>query len=381
MQLFDIDQFRLSLPANVTVFASGANRVTEIRGFAYVGIPVGVSVQNLSEEAIEHLSFSELPVMVDSGAFSEVAIEKGKPPRVTAPISDKEWKRRLGIYERLGQALGEKVLLVAPDLVGSQEVTLQRLDRYASTLERIAATGARFLIPLQVGKMSHEEFFNKAADAAGIRLIPALPMKKAITSAEEIRQFVADVKPAEIHLLGMGERNAKARRIVRLIQAYSPETIISMDSNCLRAKIGENRPLTVYENIFRDAEIRELNGEVFSPVFKELNHRLDYTDEVACPSRWASREQLRAIAAEVGWSGVQLHEFLSNPDEFLQSEQFTDDAESGPWIMDLYVGLALDRQWEVFVHSQVSTGVRSAAISKVFGKKDKKSRNVLTFTV
>jgi hypothetical protein len=149
-------------------------------------------------------------MMCDSGAFSEVTMTAAGP-RVTVPISDKEWLRRLAVYERLGNALGSKALLVAPDQVGSQAETLRRLTRYAPVLARIVATGARFLVPLQVGKFSHEEFYSKAIEAAGVALIPAFPLRKAVTSADEIRRFVAAVRPERVHLLGMGAQNARAR--------------------------------------------------------------------------------------------------------------------------------------------------------------------------
>jgi hypothetical protein len=45
------------------------------------------------------------------------------------PISHAEWLRRLSIYQRLADALGNKAMIVAPDQVGNQEETLLRLRR------------------------------------------------------------------------------------------------------------------------------------------------------------------------------------------------------------------------------------------------------------
>ena len=50
--LFNLSDFRTPLPVGVQVFASGANRQCEIRGFARLGIPVGVSVNHLQQGAI-----------------------------------------------------------------------------------------------------------------------------------------------------------------------------------------------------------------------------------------------------------------------------------------------------------------------------------------
>ena len=52
MPLFDLSAHKVRLPANVTAYASGSNRVSEIRGFARLGIPIGVSVPHLRNKGI-----------------------------------------------------------------------------------------------------------------------------------------------------------------------------------------------------------------------------------------------------------------------------------------------------------------------------------------
>jgi len=81
-------------PAYVQVFASGANRETEIRGFSRPGIPVGVSVNHLNPAAIEALLELQQPVMIDSGAFSEVGFA-ANGISAKAPIDQAEWTHRL----------------------------------------------------------------------------------------------------------------------------------------------------------------------------------------------------------------------------------------------------------------------------------------------
>ncbi len=153
--LFDLSPFRVPLPEKVVVFASSANRVPEILGFARVGIPIGVSVPELNEEAIQALIGIEQPVMIDSGASSEVAFTNAGPCVVRA-ISHQEWLCWLAIYLRLAHKLGRKALLVAPDRVGDQAVTLQRLTRYRLQLAEISSTGAGLLIPLQIGDLTSQ---------------------------------------------------------------------------------------------------------------------------------------------------------------------------------------------------------------------------------
>jgi hypothetical protein len=50
--LFDISPYRASVPEGVQVYASGSNRRPEIDGFARLGIPVGVSANQLNEDVL-----------------------------------------------------------------------------------------------------------------------------------------------------------------------------------------------------------------------------------------------------------------------------------------------------------------------------------------
>jgi hypothetical protein len=124
----------------------------------------------------------------------------------------------------------------------------------------------------------------------------------------------------------------------------------------------------MHETAMREAEVEDLYGDVYSPIIEELHHRFDYTDAIAFPSQWSSRQQLEAIATGAGWNDGQRQAFFADPDEFLQSAQFEDD-DAEPWIMSPFVSAELDRQWEIFVKSEARANVRTAAISKVFGTK------------
>jgi hypothetical protein len=314
--LFDLSLFRSPLPENVMVFASGSNRVSEIRGFARVGIPVGVAVNELSSTAITTLIYLNKPVLIDSGAFSEVSFASGEM-RVMEPISHAEWLRRLSIYQRLADALGNKAMIVAPDQVANQEETLLRLRRYRGQLAQIAKAGAALILPLQVGNLSHAAFYRAALEAAGVPLIPAAPMKKAPTSYEALLDFIREVRPSQLHMLGIGIENRRAGKLIRAIRFYAPSLSLTLDSNRLRATIGTGRPLTVSETELRNADIESLYGEIDSPVLAATGEKVDYTDSIAFPSQWATAEALRQITEEVGLLGTDVGNFVSNPDEFL----------------------------------------------------------------
>ncbi len=361
--LFDISAFRVPLPKCVHVFASGANRPSEIRGFAKLGISVGVAVNHLSECAITELIELQRPAMIDSGAFSEVVFT-AEGAHVVSPITDDEWRRRLAVYLRIASSLKEKAMLVAPDQVGNQQETLRRLARYRTKLVEIAATGAVLLLPLQVGELSHANFLEAARIAAGIPLTPAMPMRKAVTTADALIHFVRELKPPHLHLLGIGIENCRAEALIRAIRHFSPNTTISMDSNLLRAKVGAARPLTTTEAELRLAETERFYGAVDSPVLALSGEGLDYTEYIAYPSLWCRSQQLGEIAGRAGLSTVETEAFVSEPDGFLQSAW--SDSTDVTWIEHPVMSLELDRMWERFVEETIRLGIRTAAIVSVF---------------
>jgi len=73
-----------------------------------------VSVNHLNDAAVSALIELGQPVMIDSGAFSEVLFTEDRP-RTIAPIDETEWSRRLGVSIRLASALGNLAVVVAPD--------------------------------------------------------------------------------------------------------------------------------------------------------------------------------------------------------------------------------------------------------------------------
>lgn len=238
----------------ICYFASGSNRVGEIRGLAAVKHDLGVAADYLKpdgEAELVKLAGSEINVFVDSGAFSEV---KFNPERlafdVVKPIGDTEWRRRLALYERLGVALGEACWVVAPDQVGSQEVTLERLARYAPELARIAATGCQVLVVAQKGAMTQADFYKAAVAAAGLEstpnVWPALPCKKAATTAKEVKAFLEAAQPEHVHLLGLGPARADAhghqqRKVAEYVAPFAAEgctASVSLDSCWIRSNAG-----------------------------------------------------------------------------------------------------------------------------------------------
>ncbi len=223
-------------------FASGASHPGEIRGFAAIGQPMGVAADECGgacERELAALAQSGIPVFVDSGAFGEIRFPAKGPPQVVKPISEQEWLRRLGLYERLAHVLGSQLYAVAPDRVGDQQETLARLRGYRRQIRSTRDRGAQILVPLQRGRLSLAQFQREAAKALGFDdFIPAVPMKKRATTAAELAEYLEQGCPSSLHLLGLGSKSPQAPKIVGMIQEHCPSTTLSLDSNKLKAYVG-----------------------------------------------------------------------------------------------------------------------------------------------
>lgn len=263
---------RPELPVEpVAYFASGSNRVGEIRGLALVGQDIGVAAPHVTPKAeaeLAALAGTDVQVFVDSGAFSEVEFTSAGPV-VVDEITHEEWERRLALYARLAAALGDQLWIVAPDRVGDQAVTLERLALYRVELMGIQALGARILVPMQRGAMSQAEF-ARCVDAilAGVEWLPALPCKKAATSLEELRAFLRERRPAHVHLLGLGVRSTLAPAFLGACEAAG--STASCDSNWIAANVGRKSGTRLYTKAQDLARKMIAAGRVAADRLREL---------------------------------------------------------------------------------------------------------------
>jgi hypothetical protein len=234
-------------------FHSGSNHLGEIRGMVKVGEHVGVAVNRLSREAEGELvemglraKREECPVLrrllgrvrvfADSGAFEELS--------TGLAITDPEWKARLATYRRLGEALGARLSVVAPDRVGDQVGTLVRLRQYAGYLADIAATGAEVFVTVASGEKDRVSFWREAAMAAGVdgTWVPAFPMRAKPATAAELEAFCEAVRPARLHLLGIGPQSKGWAEVLAAVRRGCPECEVSSDSVWLSAVVGRDQP-------------------------------------------------------------------------------------------------------------------------------------------
>lgn len=325
------------LPDEVTVFASGANRSSDIRGCVAAGVPIGVDVSKLGESAIRAVLDSKVPVLLDSGAFGEVSMKSGAL-RVVRPLDNDEWNRRLDIYLRIAKNLGSasskpqlnhRVMVVAPDRVGSQELTLSRLSKFREKIVKVHGTGAQIIVPLLVGRQDFAAFYAKAVDVLGIDVVPGLPMKKAASPPGAIVDFVTRASPRRIHLLGMGATNPNASALIRLIRHLRPEILISLDSNRIRAGVGQKRRITRKEEQYRDDFMSGWTGEVDLTQWGGALH--DMTELLFQPSGWLSPIQIEEISKSLTWlTDKQRNEFVRDVDRFVSTDENATD-----WLFQL----------------------------------------------
>lgn len=241
------DEFEFSAPESpdlpvdpAAYFASGSNHAGEIRAFGDIGHDIGVSAREIgpaAERELMALAGTDVQVFVDSGAFSEVRFD-ADGPRVVAPMGHDEWRRVLALYGRLAIRLGDQLHIVAPDRVGDQAVTLERLQRYRNDLQLLSRLGVRVLLPVQRGALTQAAFYREAVKLLGFHPVPALPCKKAASSVFDVFDFVREVKPPTVHLLGLGIRNRRAADYLEACRNGRADVQVQLDSVVITAMVG-----------------------------------------------------------------------------------------------------------------------------------------------
>jgi len=375
--------------ADPIYYASGTNKPGEIRGMARAGRDLGVAADEcLSRDCASALveiarTHPKVRVFVDSGAFSEVSdkaehhAKAGLEPRpgellVVKPITEADWAKRLGLMERVGKALGPRLLVMAPDKIADQQETLRRLRwfRRSGWLDRIRKTGTEIAVVLQGGALDPLAFDAAAAKALGWGgYAIAFPMMKGATPLALVRAFMDKRVARRVHLLGVGPRARKqkgrpgAADIRRELFNRFPNVGWSWDSALIRASVGRTpgreAPYTAAQDIVRQRLHTEaMRGQV---KFARKGFALDWTDMAGRPSlylldlwgwpkaaaqlkalrgkartadtaqgraRWRKRKaawdkvcrEFRARAARTalaaGLAGDELERFIADPDAF-----------------------------------------------------------------
>lgn len=251
-------------------FVSGTNRPGEIKGWAAAaGQPIGVAVPEVTPATLQALARLRRNhhVFVDSGAFKEVDADLN----VVNPMTPKHWDKVFKVYRAVAD-MNVRAHLVAPDQVGNQDVTLERMrsmrdQLWAAVLPRETFHNAsEVFVPMQGGKLTAPEFYDAAMEAltpprierdmsgkldpstgelyspstvtVDYPVVPSFPSAKGKTPHSVIVGFAEERQPKRMHLLGLRVEKKESERLAAAIAEVSPDTVLSFDSNFLRSKIG-----------------------------------------------------------------------------------------------------------------------------------------------
>jgi hypothetical protein len=311
-----------------TYFASGTNSAGEIRGFLQAGSHIGTAAHLCKKTCLREYAKAAgkgNKIFVDSGAYSEVAgkghpmYDPDGPPVVVKPMSEKDWKHVFGIYFQLAEALGSQLYVVAPDQIGNQRVSFERVKKYMPYLDDLTLLGVNFIVPIQRGQYSMAEYdaalmklFNQSAYFKGRTddLIRGIPMKKGAPSLKELEAYFKAVKPKRVHLLGMGPNSQKWPRVKKLMEKLIPHAEVFMDSVRIRAIVGRKKgikPLTAAQdaaerNIIAEARLRGVTEMEFFDTKTGKNLVIDEFTVLAYPETWIAQSQLPRV---VEWLGMK----------------------------------------------------------------------------
>jgi len=251
----------------IVYFLSGTHAPGEIRGFSEAGSHIGTTVPNCTASCVREykkLKGTDTKVFVDSGAFSEVA--RSGPPVVVKPMTDSDWKKVFALYKKLAP-LGDNLYVVAPDQIGNQDVSLERLSRYLGDLVDLAERGVNIIVPVQKGRSKDDTLEEYDATAFGIiddylsftqpmnyrvkelkkKFIHGIPSNKGAPTTSELKSYFQAIKPKRVHFLGMGpSQKGKWKQFKPVVERYIPNADISMDSVRITALVGRERSLGAY---------------------------------------------------------------------------------------------------------------------------------------
>ena len=231
---FDFDSIRTArAPGLKVAFRSGMSRSKDFWAAADAGLPVGVVATELTPAAI----FNGLPaylrkggfIFIDSGAFAELTT--GEEP---------DFDRVLRVYESLADRYGceeyaGNLYVVAPDKVGDQLATLDRLAKYADRVRALIEAGCKVIVPIQRGVIPAAEMLARAAAVLGTdRFVAGIPSNKEAMSHAEC----ATLKHHAYHILGRVQMNQDQIERLQALTERNPDAEITADANWLRSRLG-----------------------------------------------------------------------------------------------------------------------------------------------
>jgi hypothetical protein len=170
-------------------------------------------------------------VFADSGAFG--AFRKG----IRLDVAD--FLRVLSVYRALtAHAQPGHLRIVAPDVVGDQDATLDLLRYFASDIRDLHERGAVVLVPLQRGRLTISEMHAEVVGILGFCFCSALPTNAAALPSDEVLTFLQRSRPLSVHFLGAA-RSARFQLLLQDACSVHPDCAYSFDAAVVRQVIDE----------------------------------------------------------------------------------------------------------------------------------------------
>lgn len=239
---FSNDLFGFSgqtLEDRVKRYASGVLSPAIWAGYERAGRAMCIAASEAGQNAIDRaIAYVEAggELFVDSGAF----VYRDRPEAMP-------WDSIIRIYREIASAASNPVTFVLPDVVGSQEATLDVLQHWgAAVLEAIGPKHIA-LLPVQRGEARPSQFIKQAllclpGPIGGL----AIPSNAAAFPPEMLSDlaFVPTSVPRRVHFLGISRRSkALQERLFRLEEVW-PGAETSCDACEHRAMVGKGNAIT-----------------------------------------------------------------------------------------------------------------------------------------
>jgi hypothetical protein len=269
----------------------------------------------------------------------------------------------------LARALGQLAVIVLPDKVGDQAVTLRRLETHADEINEILDAGARGVAVLQKGSRSPAQMAERVSEILGrYDWILGFPVR-AKMEPEEIRNALEEIswEPAGAHLLGVGPANPRWGDYTNALAPLSASAWASSDAVVLKRLVERQatlRPLTRQQDIVREAIAGEAWSALWDPLPLEL---VDPTEQLPSPSDWMPRVTAAAIARKgsvEGWlTDEEARTFRQDPTSGLRLVHGRDDPGAEWWLE-----AEIERAWWGRLEAMSTQTRTMRALVQLFGE-------------
>lgn len=243
-----LDLFDKPAPRLAIAFRSGMSASRDFAAAENAGVAIGVVVGELSMPtrilAIPRFLRAGGKLFIDSGAFAE--FKTGIEP---------DFDRVLRCYEFAAEAFDQydpaQLYVVAPDKVGDQGATLERLARYRVRVRALIEAGCHVIVPLQRGALNAAAMLDAVADVLGTRaFVAGIPSNAEALSIAEC----ATLRHDRFHILGRVQMSAEQGARLHALTSNNPAAHVTADANWLRSRLSDICRLTDNERARRRDE-------------------------------------------------------------------------------------------------------------------------------